>query len=49
MLTSENESQDFARVLTERDSPFIFIDLEFGKMLRFRMKPYLVDREKTSF
>lgn len=32
MLTSENESQDF-RVLTERDFPFLSIDLELGKML----------------
>lgn len=32
MLTNENKSQDFAWVLTERDFPFISIDLELGSL-----------------
>lgn len=48
MLTNENESQDFAyQVLTERDSPSIPIDLEFGK-LENKLPPYLGDRRKLS-
>lgn len=32
MLTNENKSQDFTWVLTERDFPFISIDLELGSL-----------------
>lgn len=42
MLANENESQAFAQVLTGRDSPFIFIDLELGK-LETKLPPYLGD------
>lgn len=48
MLTRENESQDFVRVLTEGDFLFISIDFELGKMSGFRIKPYLVGREQAS-
>lgn len=37
----------FAQVLTGRDSPFISIDLEIGK-LGNKLPPYLGDSEKLS-